>query len=128
MPRKSGLREADATSLPVEDEDFDAALCVQVLEYVENADAALAEMRRALKPGGRLVVWDVDWSTVSWHSQQPERMERVLAAWDEHLVHPTPPRTLAGRLRSVGFERVAMEAHAFATASSTPRPAARCRS
>jgi ubiquinone/menaquinone biosynthesis C-methylase UbiE len=114
------LREADATSLPVEDEDFDAALCVQVLEYVENADAALAEMRRALKPGGRLVVWDVDWSTVSWHSQHPERMERVLAAWDEHLVHPTLPRTLAARLRSVGFERVAMEAHAFATAELDP--------
>jgi arsenite methyltransferase len=30
------LAEGDATSLPVEDASFDAALCVQVLEYVRE--------------------------------------------------------------------------------------------
>jgi SAM-dependent methyltransferase len=47
---------------------FDRALSVQVLEYVSDPAAALADLHRALRPGGRLVVWDVDWSTVSWHS------------------------------------------------------------
>ena len=41
---------------------------MQVLEYVSDPAAALADLHRALRPGGRLVVWDVDWSTVSWHS------------------------------------------------------------
>jgi SAM-dependent methyltransferase len=111
------LREAAAVSLPVEDESFDAALCVQVLEYVEDATAALAELHRAVRPGGRVVVWDVDWATVSWHSADPERMERVLGAWDEHLAHPSLPRTLAPRMRSVGFDDVRMDGHAFATAA-----------
>jgi SAM-dependent methyltransferase len=110
------FHRAGATSLPVEDASFDRAVCVQVLEYVENADAGLAEMHRALRPGGRAVVWDIDWATVSWHSADEARMERALRAWDGHLVHTTLPRTLASRLRSVGFEDVSMEAHTFADA------------
>lgn len=112
--------EADATSLPVDDGAFDAALCVQVLEYVEDVPAALAELHRAVRPGGRVVVWDIDWATLSWHSQDPARMARVLHAWDEHLVHPSLPRTLAPALRAAGFEQVAMEAHAFASIDWDP--------
>ena len=88
------FREGEATALPVEASDFDAALCVQVLEYVADPTTALAQMHRALRPGGRVVVWDIDWATVSWHSADPERMARVLRAWDDHLTHPSLPRTL----------------------------------
>ena len=109
------LREAEATHLPVEDGSFDAALCVQVLEYVPDATAALADMRRVLRPGGRVVVWDVDWRTVSWHSGDPARMRRVLEAWDAHLTHPFLPRTLAPRMRDAGFEEIRAEGHTFAT-------------
>jgi arsenite methyltransferase len=55
----------------VDDESFDAAVCVQVLEYVANPTAGLAEINRALRPGGRVVVWDIDWATVSLHSEIP---------------------------------------------------------
>ncbi|MGH2713737.1 MAG: methyltransferase domain-containing protein [Thermoleophilaceae bacterium] len=113
------FHEGDATALPVDSESFDRALCVQVLEYVEDAAATLAEMHRALRPGGRVVIWDVDWATVSWHTEDPERMARMLAAWDEHLAHPSLPRTLSGSLRAAGFEDVRMDAHAFATAELT---------
>lgn len=114
------LREADATSLPVEDAGFDAALCVQVLEYVQDLSAGLAELHRALRPGGRVVIWDVDWATVSWHAADSARMERVLGAWDEHLAHPSLPRTLAPAMTSAGFEHVEMKAHSFATAEFDP--------
>jgi arsenite methyltransferase len=114
------FHQADVTSLPVDDAAFDGAVCVQVLEYVADVEAALREILRALRPGGRAVIWDVDWRTVSWHSHDPARMERALLAWDEHLAHPALPRTLAPRMRAVGFEEVGMEAHAFATAELTP--------
>ncbi len=99
------LRPGDATSLPVDDASFAAALCVQVLEYVADPTVALTEMHRALRPGGRVVVWDVDWATVSLHALDPALTERVLRAWDEHLTHPSLPRTLGPRLRSAGFQR-----------------------
>ncbi len=111
----AAFHRADATSLPVEDESFDAVLCVQVLEYVHDPGRALAEIRRVLRPGGRAVLWDVDWSTVSWHAADPAGMEQTLRAWDDHLAHPALPRTLAARLRSAGFEDVAAEGHVFTT-------------
>ena len=114
------FHEADATSLPVSDGSFDGVLCVQVLEYVADPTAGLAQMHRALRPGGRVVVWDVDWRTVSLHSRDPARTEAVLRAWDEHLAHATLPRTLGTRLRAAGFEDVRMEAHAFATSEFDP--------
>ena len=109
------FRQGDALSLPVEDCEFDAALSVQVLEYVEDATAALVEIRRALRSGGRVVIWDTDWGAASWHSADPERMRRVLRVWDEHLTHPSLPRTLVARLRAAGFEDVNAEGHSFTT-------------
>jgi SAM-dependent methyltransferase len=50
------FREAPADALPLPDEAFDAVLCQQGLQFFADADAALAEMRRVLAPGGRLAV------------------------------------------------------------------------
>src|SRR3954451_3358971 len=58
------FHQGDAGALPLPDAEFDAAACVQVLEYVEGAIGALRELRRVVAPGGRVVVWDVDWGTV----------------------------------------------------------------
>jgi arsenite methyltransferase len=114
------LHQADATALPVPDAGFDAALSVQVLEYVADPDAALAELHRALRPGGRLVVWDVDWATVSLHSSDAARTARMLRAFDRHLAHPSLPQTLTARLRSVGFGEIGVQGHAFVTNELLP--------
>jgi arsenite methyltransferase len=109
------FHEGNAVALPVDDEHFDAALCVQVMEYVPDPSMALAEMFRVLRPGGRALVWDIDWATVWWHSEDPDRMRRVLSAWDEHLVHPSLPRSLGPYLRAAGFVDVTVAGHSFAT-------------
>jgi arsenite methyltransferase len=112
--------EAAATKLPVSDGAFDAAVAAQALEYVSDVDGALAEMHRALRPGGRAVIWDVDWSTVSWHTADHERMRRLLDAWDRHLTHPSLPRTLTPRLQAAGFAEVTADGHAFVTTALDP--------
>jgi len=49
-------RQADATALPFTDASFDLVLSVTMLEFVAEPAAALAEMFRVVRPGGRLVV------------------------------------------------------------------------
>lgn len=97
------LAEADATSLPFADGSFDAAVSTQVYEYVADIPAALAEARRVVAPGGRLLVLDTDWDSVVWRSDDDERMARVLSAWDEHLAHRSLPRALPELLARGGF-------------------------
>jgi arsenite methyltransferase len=113
------FEQGDVTKLPVRDADFDRALSVQVLEYVDDIPAALAELLRVLRPGGRVLIWDVDWATVSWHSDDPARMQRFLAAWDEHLADPSLPQTLSARMRAARFEDIEMTGHAFVTDNLT---------
>jgi arsenite methyltransferase len=97
------FRTGDALALPYPDASFDAAVSTQVYEYVEDMPAALADARRVLRPGGRLLVLDTDWDSIVWRSSDRDRMRRVLAAWDEHLADPHLPARLTGLLRDAGF-------------------------
>ncbi len=51
--------QADATGMPYEDGSFDAAYLVTTLGEIPDQDAALRELSRVLKPGGRLVVGEL---------------------------------------------------------------------
>ena len=57
----SNLREVvgDARRLPYPDRSFDAAYLISVLGEVPDEQAALRELHRVLKPGGRLVVGEI---------------------------------------------------------------------
>jgi SAM-dependent methyltransferase len=51
--------KSDATAMPYEDGTYDAAFLVTVLGEIPDQDAALRELARVLKPGGRLVVGEL---------------------------------------------------------------------
>jgi arsenite methyltransferase len=93
----------DALKMPYPDAAFDAAVSTQVYEYVADIPAALAELRRVLRPGGRALILDTDWDSVVWHVADRARHQRVMTAWEEHLVHPHLPPELPGHLRRAGF-------------------------
>ena len=51
--------QADATSMPFEDESFDGAYLTVVLGEIPDQEAALRELRRVVRPGGRVVVGEL---------------------------------------------------------------------
>ncbi len=55
-PHTTGFSVGDAAALAYEDDSFDAIICSEVLEHLPDYNAALAEMRRVLKPDGRLCI------------------------------------------------------------------------
>jgi arsenite methyltransferase len=97
------IDDGDALELPYADGAFDAAVSTQVYEYVADIPRALSELRRVLRLGGRALVLDTDWDSVVWHVADRQRHRRVMAAWEEHLVHPHLPCTLPGHLRRARF-------------------------
>jgi ubiquinone/menaquinone biosynthesis C-methylase UbiE len=52
-------RQGDARSLPYREDAFDAAYLVTVLGEIPDQEAALRELRRVVRPGGRLVVGEL---------------------------------------------------------------------
>jgi SAM-dependent methyltransferase len=53
------LRAGELESLPIADGELDAAVLFLVLHYVVEPPRALAEVRRVLRPGGRLLLVDM---------------------------------------------------------------------
>jgi SAM-dependent methyltransferase len=83
-------QQGDATRLPYDDAAFDAAFLVTVLGEIPDEDAALAELARVVKPGGRLVFGETllfDPHVVSLGAMR-ERAERAGLAFERRLGTP----------------------------------------
>lgn len=63
------LREADAERLPLDDASFDTVVCTLALCAIPDREAAVREMVRVLRPGGRLVL--VDHYERRWRTAHP---------------------------------------------------------
>ena len=114
------LANADARKMPIESETLDFACGLQVYCYIKELDEALGDVRRCLKPGGRAVILDTDFSGVVWESGNRERMSKVMRAFDEHVAWPDLPRILPSRLKKAGFELSRCEAIPFVTLAYHP--------
>jgi ubiquinone/menaquinone biosynthesis C-methylase UbiE/DNA-binding transcriptional ArsR family regulator len=88
------LRRGDLESLPIDDGRLDAATVMLVLHHVPEPGRALADVARALKPGGRLVV--VDMLPHDRESYRQQMGHVWLGFSDDHI---------ARLLGDAGFER-----------------------
>jgi ubiquinone/menaquinone biosynthesis C-methylase UbiE len=83
--RKAGVsrwvihHRADAMALPFRDGVFDACRSERLCQHVVAAPRVIAEMVRVVRYGGRVVVSDADWSTLSIDTSEVEIERRVVA-------------------------------------------------
>jgi ubiquinone/menaquinone biosynthesis C-methylase UbiE len=70
------LHVADAQRLPFADDDFDTVVCTLGLCSIPDERAAVREMRRVLRPGGRLLLLE--------HVRSPVRAVRIA----QELIEP----------------------------------------
>lgn len=76
--------------LPFPDSSFECVLCSQVIEHVPKESPILSELRRVLKPGGRLVLGTPDYA--NWEWVLTEKLYGLFAPGayaDEHISHYT---------------------------------------
>jgi ubiquinone/menaquinone biosynthesis C-methylase UbiE len=67
-----------AESLPYPDAAFDAAFAARLMLHVERPEAVLREMMRVVRRGGRIVLMDWDWETVTVDHPNRELTRRLL--------------------------------------------------
>lgn len=103
------LTEGTAEATGLEAALADKAASVQVFEYLSDIPAALREAHRILRSSGRLVISDIHFDCWAWHSDDPDRMQRMIDAWDHHFTERRVPALLPPMMRDAGFvvDRVA---------------------
>ncbi|HEX5416412.1 MAG TPA: methyltransferase domain-containing protein, partial [Chloroflexota bacterium] len=68
-------------ALPFANASFDALLCVDVLEAIPDRESALAEMRRVLKPGGRILLAHGDYESLAYAGADRDLTRRAVYAY-----------------------------------------------
>jgi SAM-dependent methyltransferase len=113
-------------SIPVEDESFDVVLCLQVLEHVPDPAAAVRELHRVVRPGGRVLLSthgvypfhpnpDDLWR---WTHQGLERVFLASGEWASVTVRPgAGTAATIGMLVAHGVDLLCKRAHVRALAT-----------
>ncbi|MCG8350962.1 MAG: methyltransferase domain-containing protein [Chloroflexales bacterium] len=72
------FEQSDVTALPYAEASFDGATAARLLLHVDNPAAILRELRRVVKPGGRLGLLEWDWGSLTIDHSQRTLTRRIL--------------------------------------------------
>ncbi|MFG2053253.1 class I SAM-dependent methyltransferase [Micromonospora sp. NPDC048930] len=107
LGRDVDLREGDAEHLPFSDASFDTVVCALSLCAIPDPATAIAEMKRVLVPGGRLLLLDHIRSTWPPIYVAQWLLERItIRAAGEHFTRRQLPLVQAAGFRIVETERL----------------------
>lgn len=91
------FHQGTAYALDFPDDSFDRCRAIHTLSALHDPEKALAEMVRVLRPGGRIVVIDQDWDTLTIDAANHHTTRRVR----EYLCDSFPSGWVGRRLRGL---------------------------
>jgi SAM-dependent methyltransferase len=92
--------------VPLRDGMVDRALAKNVLEYVPDLAATLAEVKRVLRPGGSLVAIDSDWGFLVAEPLSAREITEIVNAASPAYREPHIGRKLRHAFRLAGYDDV----------------------
>ena len=103
------FESGQAEALPYPAACFDGAFAARLLLHTANPDAAVQEMARVVKPGGRVVVMDWDFGTVSIDHPNRELTRRLIDWRTDHRGgNNWSGRQLWGRMVNAGLQNLSV--------------------
>jgi ubiquinone/menaquinone biosynthesis C-methylase UbiE len=106
--------EGDARALPIPDAEFDAVVFDSTLSHVPGVDEALAEAFRALRPDGRLAVFDGDYATTTVALGEHDPLQVCAEAMMANSVNDRwLVRRLPTLVQTAGFAVERVRSHGF---------------
>ena len=103
------VRRGDAHALPVADGSADRARTDRVLQHLARPDAVLAEILRALRPGGVAGFAEPDWDTLTVAADDVETSRGFAHFTAGRVRNPTIGRELARMAVRTGFRLRSVE-------------------
>lgn len=96
----------DAHRLPYADDCFDASRADRIFMHLESPAQALREMQRVTRPGGRVLVYEVDFETLTVDLPQHERTRKIVNLWCDGFRNGWLGRHIPALFREAGLEDV----------------------
>jgi ubiquinone/menaquinone biosynthesis C-methylase UbiE len=96
---------ANADTLPFSDETFDLVYSRFIMDYLRDKQAAVHEMIRVCKPGGRILLQDLD-GQLLWHYPEDDHLQEQIRTVLDALAHraATSHPPAARTMRAPTFE------------------------
>jgi ubiquinone/menaquinone biosynthesis C-methylase UbiE len=120
-----GWEEADVSALPSPDAAYDVTLCQLALPFIPDPAAALRELRRVLRPGGRIIVntpGRIPAAFAAMRDAIADNIDPKLGAFVATVFSMPDPSRLADMLIEAGFREVTSKEY-FATLALPRSPA-----
>jgi ubiquinone/menaquinone biosynthesis C-methylase UbiE len=102
---------ANCSAMPFPNSTFDACRSERLLQHLDPnvATSTVSEMARITKSGGRVVIIDTDWNTLSIDCLLPEIERKLVAAHASRFRNPGAGRSLLRYMKACGLRAVRIE-------------------
>lgn len=109
--------QGDAGALPFPAGRFDRVFARWLLLHLPDPLAAVLEMRRVTRPGGRVLVVETDWDSMCISPGDTDLVRRIVHANTDRQTNATCGRRLTALFRRAGFRNP--HVHAFVDSADT---------